>query len=114
LAQKLLNERGHRIGQQEIEVMRKDRISKLANPDRGQQWWIVVGYISAILGGVLGVIVIALLGVIIGYHLLTYKKTLPTGDRVYGYSKKDKLHGQIIFVLATVSMTLGTYFRTLG
>ena len=91
LAQRLLKERGKEIKPELADTLRKQRLQELAKPEESQKTWIYVGYAIAILGG--------LLSIFIGWHLLTHKKTLPNGDRVYGYSGSDRKHGNRIFLL---------------
>src|ERR1700744_3803285 len=72
LARKLLAERGKAISDQEIEEIENERLEELKEPGPSQTFWIGVGYLFACLGGVLGSF--------IGWHLFTYKKTLPNGE----------------------------------
>ena len=94
LARKLLAERGKNVSDKEIETINEQRIEELKQPDTPQTFWIVIGYMVSILGGVLGIF--------IGWHLYSYKKTLPDGERVYGYTERDRWHGRIIFYLSIV------------
>jgi hypothetical protein len=103
LARKLLAERGHAVSDEEIEVIEEKRIEELRQPDKPQTSWIIVGYLAALLGGVFGIF--------IGWHLKSYKKTLPDGERVYEYSERDRWHGAIIFYLSIVLMILGILYR---
>lgn len=94
LAQKILKERGREISPEMIEQIKKERIIALSKPEESQKNWIIVGYISALLGG--------LLGVFIGWHLLTHKKTLPDGSRIYAYSEMDRTQGNRILILGGI------------
>lgn len=94
LAQKLLKERGHEITDDEVEALRKQRLIDLSKPEQNQTGWIIAGYIFALLGGVLGMF--------IGWFLLTHKKTLPNGERVHNYSKANREQGRIIIALSIV------------
>ena len=94
LAQKLLKERGNEITNEQINELKKQRIVELSKPEKGQNIYIIIGYVCAILGG--------LLGIFIGWHLLTYKKTLPNGNRIYAYSKNDRKQGNRILILGAV------------
>jgi len=105
LALKLLNERGNEITTEQINELRKQRIIELSKPEEGQNIYIIIGYISALLGG--------LLGVFIGWHLLTYKKTLPNGNRIYAYSEKDRKHGNRILILGAVFIVVWILYRIL-
>jgi len=96
LAQKLLTERGKPISKELLDTLKAERIKKLAKPDEGQTFWIVLGYIFSILGG--------FVGIIIGYFLMTSKKTLPNGQKVYSYKKTDRTHGTYIFYLGIITV----------
>jgi hypothetical protein len=65
--------------------------------------WIIVGYITAFLGGVLGIF--------IGWHLLSFKKTLPDGQRVYEYDTNARKHGQKILIIGIVCLTFGLCYK---
>lgn len=101
LAQKILKERGLEVNEKLLETLRKQRIQELAKPEENQKSWIFTGYVFALLGGVVGIF--------IGWHLLTHKKTLPNGDRVYGYTEDNRKHGRSIMILGIVFFFLWTY-----
>lgn len=105
LALKLLNERGNEITTKQINELKKQRIIELSKPEEGQNIYIIIGYISALLGG--------LLGVFIGWHLLTFKKTLPNGNRIYAYSENDRKHGNRILILGAVFIVVWILYRIL-
>ncbi len=94
LAIKLLKNRGVEITSEDIEKTQKDRLSQLKKPEKSARSWIIAGYIIAMLGG--------LLGFIIGYVLLTQKKTLPNGERVYEYIESDRKHGKNILYVGII------------
>ena len=108
LAQKILKDRGKEINSEVVTLLKKQRIKELAKPEEGQRTWIVAGYILAFLGG--------LLGIFTGWHLLTHKKILPNGDKVYGYTESDRKHGFYIFIIGVVffvlwvTIRIGNYF----
>ena len=106
LAQKILKERGKEINPEVASTIKKQRLQDLGKPDEGQKSWIIMGYVLALCGG--------LIGIFIGHHLRYHKKTLPNGDRVYGYSKEDRGHGYNIFILGIVCMVLWTAIRILN
>ncbi|NMH29193.1 hypothetical protein [Flavobacterium silvaticum] len=91
LAQKLLRERGHEVSKEELHQIREQRLEELAAPEKGQTGWIVAGYIFAVL--------ISVVGIIIGWHLKSYKKTLPNGESVFAFSQNDRKNGKVIFYL---------------
>lgn len=96
LAQKILKERGKEINPQVVELLKKQRLDALAKPEDTQHSWVVAGYLMAVLGG--------LFGVFIGWHLATFRKTLPNGDRVYAYAAADRRHGSRIVVLGIIGV----------
>ncbi|VXC29793.1 conserved hypothetical protein [Flavobacterium sp. 9AF] len=93
LAIHLLKSRGVSVTNESIEKANNQRINELKKPEKSNSAWIAVGYICAILGG--------FLGYVIGYILLTQKKTLPNGERIYVYSESDRKHGKNILYLGT-------------
>ena len=105
LAQKLLKERGKEINKDLLDGLKHQRIEDLAKPEESQKIWIIAGYIFAFLGG--------LLGIFIGWHLLSHKKTLPNGDRVHGYSTDDRKHGNRILIIAITFFVFWTILKIL-
>ncbi|NHN26843.1 hypothetical protein FIA58_014250 [Flavobacterium jejuense] len=93
LAISLLENRGIEITEEAIEKAKNKRVSQLRKPEKSDSFWIVIGYVFAMLGG--------LLGFIIGYVLLTQKKTLPNGERVFEYTASDRKHGKNILYVGT-------------
>jgi hypothetical protein len=61
------------------------------------------GYISAFLGGVIGIA--------IGLNLWTMKKTLPNGERVYVYNENDRNHGKIMTVVGIIVLLCSVYIQ---
>jgi hypothetical protein len=103
LALKLLAERGISISEKEIAEINKKRIEELRAPEAPQTFYIVIGYLAALLGGILGIF--------IGWHLSTYKKTLPNGDRVYDYNENDRKHGKRIFYLSVIIFIIAIIYK---
>jgi len=103
LAQRILNDRGHALSPEMLERFRQDRLQELAKPDTKNRVWIVIGYLLAAIGG--------WLGIVIGWHLVTYKKTLPNGQRVHDYSSVDRAHGRRIIWLGIVMAVAVTLWR---
>src|SRR5262245_21414461 len=85
LASAILKERGKEVTPETAARLKKGRLTVLALPEKSPRVTIYVGYLLAVLGG--------LLGVFIGWHLITYKKTLPDGSRYYGYRQSDRQQG---------------------
>ena len=89
----LLKNRGVEITKEEILKAKNKRVEELRKPDISSSKWIDLGYVFAILGG--------FLGFVIGYLLLTQKKTLPNGERIFAYSLEDRKHGKRILYVGT-------------
>jgi len=103
LARKILTERGKNISDAEIAAINQNRIEELKAPEPGQATWIIIGYICALMGGVLGLF--------IGWHLKSHKKTLPDGEKVYAYTEQDRWHGKVIFYLAIIGTIISIIYR---
>lgn len=103
LALKLLQERGVYIDIEKVSKIKEERLEELAQPAKDQEGWIYVGYASALLGGIVGII--------IGINLVTSKKTLPNGDRIYSYSEKNRNHGVVITIIGIVMFTIMIFIK---
>ncbi len=102
LARKLLAERGHPVEEASIPHLEQARLNELAEPMGPQTRRVVIGYVLATLGG--------FLGIFLGQHLNTAKKTLPNGARVYVYNAEDRSHGKWIFFIGTVMFLFVMYW----
>jgi len=105
LAERLLKERGKEVTPEEIKKIKTNRIIELSKPEESQRVYIIIGYITAVLGG--------FLGVFIGWHLLTFKKTLPNGNRIYAYSENDRKQGNRILIIGGFFLVIWLLFRFL-
>ena len=105
LARKLLGERGKGISTEELKEIKNKRIAELSKPEGSQQTYIIIGYITAFLGG--------LLGIFIGWHILTFKKTLPNGTQVYAYSANDRKQGNRIAKIGVLFLIIWILVRVL-
>ncbi len=94
LAQRILKDRGKPVDDELLKQLKERRREDLATPEPRQKQWVVIGYLGALVGG--------LLGILVGWHLLTFKKTLPDGSRVRGYIPEDRKQGKIILILGIV------------
>ena len=103
LAQRILKERGKEIDPGTVSKLKEDRIRELAKPEEKQRGWIYAGYISSLLGG--------LFGVFIGWHISSFKKTLPNGERVYGFTPQDRVHGWRILLIGIFMFILWASIR---
>ncbi|WP_417611610.1 hypothetical protein [Owenweeksia hongkongensis] len=102
LAKNLLVSRGEEISDDYVVNLRKNRNENLAKPEKANTVWIVVGYISAFLGG--------LLGMTIGYFLWNQKKVLPNGAKVYTYTESDSKHGKQMFLIGCSVLHLSVFY----
>ena len=103
LAKKLLSQRGKPIDDNLINSLNKKRLNELSKTEVNQKPWIIAGYIFAFLGG--------FLGLIIGYVLITSKKNLPNGQRIYSYNNVDRKHGKTIFYIGIVMLSFYILLR---
>jgi len=103
LARKILIDRGVTINEDVLSDLKSDRLEELRKPEKPQNAWIIFGYIVAFAGGVFGIF--------IGWHLSTYKKTLPDGEQVYGYNENDRKQGERIFYLSIAVFVLAIIYR---
>jgi hypothetical protein len=106
LARKLLSERGKAVSDSEIADLEEKRIEALKEPEPSQLTWVILGYIIAIASLVMPFF-ISIIGLFIGWHLSSYKKTLPNGERVYAYNEADRKHGKRIFYIGIIVFLFG-------
>ncbi len=102
LAQRILDSRGEKIDAAIIQKLRDKRLRELAQPDERGAEWIAIGYILAVLGGILGII--------LGWHVKTFKKTLPDGNRVHAFTANDRMHGLRIMIIGIVVFVLSILY----
>lgn len=95
LAQKILKQRGKEINPELVKIINKQRIKDLSTQEESPTWLIIIGYASAFVAGFFGVFV--------GAYLMYYKKALPNGGRMYGFTKKDRSHGQNILIISAIA-----------
>lgn len=101
LSIQILKSRGKELDDDLIKSLKNQRLRDLSKPESSQTPWIMIGYFLSFLGG--------LLGLFIGYHLVTNRKTLPDGQIVFGYNESDRKNGKIILVLGIVSLIIWTF-----
>lgn len=96
LARQILRQRGREISADTVQLLLRQRVSEMAKPEPTQKTWIVAGYLFAILGGIMGLL--------IGWHLHHHRKPLPDGTRVFAYSPNDRAHGFRILLLGILGL----------
>ncbi len=97
-ARKILAERGEKISNQKLQELKDIKNAKLRKPEKGHKVWLIFGYISAILGG--------WLGIFIGYYHFNFKKTIPTGEKIYVFDVKTRKTGLRIFYTGIISFPI--------
>lgn len=75
----------------------------MAKPEESPKVLIVAGYMLAVVGG--------LIAIVIGAYLRTHKKLLPNGERVFGYAASDRAHGERILILGTLGLILSAVYQ---
>ncbi|GAB5400626.1 MAG: hypothetical protein Aureis2KO_22110 [Aureisphaera sp.] len=105
LSQQILKKRGKPVDKELLDSLKKQRLEDLAKPEGNQKTWIYAGYLFAILGG--------FIGIVIGYLLWKSKKTLPNGEKVFSYSYQDRKHGQTILIISLIIFPLTLIWRTI-
>ncbi|WP_294322923.1 hypothetical protein [uncultured Chryseobacterium sp.] len=103
LAQKILKERGKEINPELLNAINKQRLDSLSVQEESPVWLIIIGYVSAFFAG--------FLGIFIGGYLMYYKKALPNGDRIYGFKRNDRSHGQNILIISAITFFVWIGFR---
>lgn len=98
LAQKILSDRGLTMDRQTLISLKEERLQAIAKPEAVEKSWIFWGYFIAVL--------FSPVGIFFGLTLLTLKKTLPDGQRVYSYSQGTRGHGRNILAIASALTAL--------
>jgi hypothetical protein len=102
LACKLLAERGVDVSDRKLAELNQSRIDELKVPEGKQSEWVIIGYILAFIGSVLGIF--------IGWMLTSHMKTLPTGEKVFVYREADRKHGKsILYISIAITVIAVTY-----
>jgi hypothetical protein len=96
LAQRLLKERGKEVNPDLVKLLEKQRLNALKIPEVSQKTWIYAGYILGVVSG--------LLGLFIGLSLMSSKKLLPNGEKVYSYIESDRKHGLYIVIISSIML----------
>lgn len=94
LAKKILQSKNVAFSQELDNKIKQERFSELAEPKKADKYYVIVGYVLAILGGVLGFI--------IGLHLSSSKKTLPNGKQIHEFTEKDRKNGKEIMFIGII------------
>jgi hypothetical protein len=103
LAQRLLQERGQPVGPDTVRLLEQRRHAELDKPAEKQPAWVMLGYVSALLGG--------LIGLAIGWHLYSHQRRLTNGQRVPAFSPEERVHGLRIVGLGLVCLVAWVALR---
>ena len=103
LSQRILKERGKQIDKEFLNSLRKTRIEDLAKPEEKQTNNVWVGYMFSLIGG--------LIGIAIGWNMMSSKKKLPNGEEIFSYQKNDREHGKRIMILGIVMLIILTFLK---
>lgn len=114
-AKKILQERGENVSEQELQRLHQARLDSLKNeyenPEEVKNY-IIVGYILAVSGCILslawGLLLLASYGIAIA--ILTLRKQLPNGERIYYFKESDRKHGTRILWIGIVFTIFWTVF----
>lgn len=101
IARKILNDRGINIDDIAINSIKKERIRELGVQERGDIFWIAIGYLIAIIGG--------LLSLVIALPFVLSRKTLPDGRRMFIYDTVTRRHGRNMLIIAGVVILLSLF-----
>jgi hypothetical protein len=74
----------------------------MSNDRKFQSTWVILGYISSLFGG--------FMGMIIGSILISAKKTLSNGNIVHVFNERNRKHGRIILYLGSSILILSILF----
>jgi hypothetical protein len=106
LARKILRDKGLEIPREVESSIMEKRLKELSAPESISRAWIILGYAGIFFGG--------FMGIIIGWILAWFSKTLPDGRRVYVYNEQDRRNGRIIFYLSVFSFILFVSWKLIG
>jgi len=102
MAQALLEKRGKHVSDEVVEAYRQKRLEEVRKPKFGGYGTIIIGYIFAFLGGIIGIFLAAsLLG----------KKRIFNGEKVVIYDKPTRVNAIIYLTISILDIiALATYF----
>lgn len=105
LARRILDQRGIEIDTKLLDSLKKSRLQELAQPEeKPTSLW--SAYLFALLGGVIGIF--------LGWHIMTARKTLPDGQRPYLYPASDRKHGPWIIAVGLVMLVVWLLLKPFG
>lgn len=98
ISRQILKERGIEYTIEELDALRKERLTVLARPEKLHQRLLYAGYAFAFFGGVIGLI--------IGVTIWRTKKTLPNGKREYVFNYPSRGHGKFMVIISAIMLVI--------
>ena len=80
-----------------------DNLQQNSRPEALQKNIIILGYVFALFGG--------LVGVFIGQYLAGYRKTLPNGEVVLAHSESVRKQGKYIMTIGTIMLIVVCFLK---
>lgn len=84
-ALEILKQRGKEPEKTQVETWKKERLEVLSQPEAVTSKHVNTAYFFCILGGIIGIAM--------GRHINSFKKTLPNGQKVYTYDPESRKKG---------------------
>jgi hypothetical protein len=94
IARKMLEDRGKKYSDDEIQAMRNRRIAQLTTPAPRPDGLILSGWILVALGGIFGFF--------IGWYLNSFKKTIFSGEQVWAFDNATRKEGANMFIAGVI------------
>lgn len=94
LAKELLKKRNVSYSENEITAYQDAKKAKGYQPEKLPKYTLPIAYLICLFGG--------LLGVAIALFIISSKKKLPSGEKIFSYSTPDRNHAKLMLVLALV------------
>jgi hypothetical protein len=88
LTRQILHQRGVTVSDEQMQGLVQERFRTLATHEKPSAFWLAVGFVLALLGG-LG-------GVLIGLNYANDKKRLPNGQHVFAYDETTRRKGRLM------------------
>jgi hypothetical protein len=100
-----LTKRGVSLEKSEKEKETKSRLSKelLGHDRKGNELYIILGFVSAVLGG--------LIGIIAGYTYSQSKKYAPSGESYYVYDKQTRDKGRAMMIIGIFAFLVSLIWK---
>lgn len=103
LAKKLLAERGAAISTEHENEIASRRLDELRKPSRLGVYWIVAGYVLAVVG--------SLIGFFMALTIKVFRKTLPNGKLVPAYDNYSRNHATVMIFISSILLALRFNFQ---